>query len=177
VPAAGSTAAEVLIAAEAALGPLDPALRVRSSDEILAEIGASVDSQMAPFRIMQQGLVFVSFVAVLSTLLLVGMQRQRETGLLAAVGAAPPDLRRTVLTEALLVGAAAVIQAVVLGLVMLWALTQIVPVIIGFRNPYQVAWGTSLGAAATALVVTAMAAAWPAWRASKVEVLEALRYE
>jgi ABC-type antimicrobial peptide transport system permease subunit len=132
---------------------------------------------MVPFRIMQQGLVFVSFVAVLSTLRLVGMQRRRETGLLAAVGAAPPELRPTVLTEALLIAGAAVAQAIVFGVVMLWALIQIVPVIIGYRDPFRVAWGTSLGAAVTALIVTALAAAWPAWRASKVEVLDALRYE
>ena len=177
VPADGVRAADVVAAAEAALPAIDPSVRVRSSAAIADEIGDSIGSQMVPFRVMQQGLLLVSFVAVLSTLLLVGMQRQRETGLLAAVGATPPDLRRAVLTEALLVAAAAVVQAVVLGLVLLWALLLVVPVLLGYDDPFRTSWTATAAAAVTAFVVTALAAAWPAWRASRVEVLEALRYE
>jgi putative ABC transport system permease protein len=177
VPAPGSTEADVVAAAEAVLPAVEPSARIRTSSAIAEEIGDAIDGQMVPFRVMQQGLLLVAFVAVLSTLLLVGMQRRRETALLAAVGATPQDLRRTVLTEALLVAGAAVLQALVLGLLVLWGLLLVAPVILGFENPYRVSWIASLGAGVVALVVTALAALWPAWRASRVEVLDALRYE
>jgi putative ABC transport system permease protein len=156
---------------------LDPGLIVEGRDEVIARNAKSVKDQLSTFDTIQRGLLVMSFVAVLSTLLLVGIQRQREFGMLAAVGMTPPELRRMVRWVA---GIVAVLGVLVTGLAALgqyWALNAIVPVIIGYRDPWVVAPGSfvvySLIAVATALV----AALYPARRASRVEVLEALRYE
>jgi ABC-type lipoprotein release transport system permease subunit len=54
---------------------------------------------------------------------------------------------------------------------------QVIPLLIGEHNPFSPDW-VSFGFNATlAVVVVLLAAAWPAWRAGRVEVLEALRYE
>ena len=48
---------------------------------VVVILGGIVAPQMAPFRVLQRGLLFIAFVAVLSTLLLAGYQRRREHGL------------------------------------------------------------------------------------------------
>ena len=58
---------------------------------------------------LQRALLLMAFVAVLSTLLLVGIQRQRQLGLLAAVGMAPREIAGMVLAEAAMVGVCAVV--------------------------------------------------------------------
>ncbi len=57
------------------------------------------------------------------------------------------------------------------------ALLQVVPLLIGVHNPFHPDWVSFLASSVTALVVTLIAAAWPALRAARVEALDALRYE
>jgi putative ABC transport system permease protein len=119
----------------------------------------------------------LAFVAVLSTLLLVGLQRQRELGLLAAVGMRPSELSRMVFAAAGLVTAAGAVLGLLSSLAMFIALLLITPVIIGFRDPFVVDMGTAVVYTAVAFVIAFLGAAWPAWRTSRVEVLRALQYE
>ncbi|MDQ3293369.1 MAG: FtsX-like permease family protein, partial [Actinomycetota bacterium] len=176
-PAAGVTEAELAATVLAAKDGIDPRLDAITTDELVADIVESIDSQMLPFRVMQQGLTFVAFVAVLSTLLLAGLQRRREHGLLAAVGATPPELARVVLAEAGAVGLVASLSSIVFGPLVLWTMLQVIPVLIGVRNPFQADWAGLVVTAFTASVIALAAASWPAWRAGRVDVLDALRYE
>ncbi len=79
-----------------------------------------------------------AFVAVLTTLLLVGVQRQRELGLLAAVGMQPSELARMVVVEAALVAVVGAVVGVVAAVPMLGGLVLIAPILIGFREPFVV---------------------------------------
>ena len=144
---------------------------------MIDEITVSISAQMAPFRAMRTGLQVVAFVAVLSTLLLAGYQRRREHGVLAAIGARPPDLGRVVLGQAGIVGVAAAACGAVLGPIQLWAMMQVIPILVGQRNPYEPDWAALVTASTVGVVVAVVAGLWPAWRAGRVEVLEALRYE
>ena len=156
---------------------IDPQLHVLTTDQLVTEIVSSIETQMLAFRVMQQALQFVAFVAVLSTLLLIGLQRRREHGLLSAVGTTPAELQRIVLAEAAAVGGAALVSAAVLGPSTLWTMLQVLPVLIGNHNPYRADWSSLVGSGALTVLVALVAAAWPAWRAGRVDVLEALRYE
>ena len=118
-----------------------------------------------------------AFVAVLTTLLLVGVQRRRELGLLAAVGMQPKELARMVLVEALLVAIVGSIVGILVALPMYGGLLLIAPVLIGFKEPFVVDPTTAVIYSVVAVVVALLGAAWPAWRTSKVEVLSALQYE
>jgi ABC-type antimicrobial peptide transport system permease subunit len=59
----------------------------------------------------------------------------------------------------------------------MFSLTQVLPFIVGFRDPVVFDWPSFAVAGAVAVVVALVGAAWPARRAAQVEVLEALRYE
>jgi putative ABC transport system permease protein len=156
---------------------LDPELRTRGSAEVADDIARQVDDQFASFRVMQRALLAVLFVAVLSSLLLAGVHRRRELGLLGAVGAAPRDLGRLLVVEGGVVAVVAVAIAAVMGPAMQWAMQQLAPFIIGFRNPLTFDWQALAAVSAVAVVVAVGGAVVPARRASRVEVLDALRWE
>lgn len=143
----------------------------------VGRIEDTVRETMLPFRTLQQALLMVSFVAVLSTLLLIGVQRRREMGMLAAVGMTPWRLAQMVLAEAAVVGIVGVGLSVLGGVVTLWALVQTAPLVIGFASPFRPDWSSVVDSGGLAVAVAVVAAAWPARRAARTEVIPALRYE
>lgn len=174
-PAAGISETE--LAARVSDAQLDPELRTRSSGRVATDIADEVDAQFASFRVMQQALLAVLFVAVVSSLLLAGVQRRRELGLLTAVGADAASLVRTMLLEAGIVATIGLAISTVVGPIMMWSLGQATPFIIGFRNELTFSWMSLVTSGAAAIAVVLLGAAWPARRAARVEVLDALRYE
>lgn len=174
-PIDGVSEAELARRLEAA--GLDPELRTRGMATVADDIADEVDAQFASFRVMQQALMAVLFVAVLSSLLLAAVQRRRELGLLAAVGADPPGLARTLLVEAGLVASLGVLLSLVAGPVTMFGINQVLPFMVGFRNPLVLEWGSLLLAGTLAVAVALLGAVWPSVRAARVEVLDALRYE
>jgi putative ABC transport system permease protein len=168
---------EVELAEQLRGAGLDPELRVRRSAEIADDIADQIDQQFASFRVMQAALMAVLFIAVLTSLLLAAIQRRRELGLLAAVGADPPGLARTLLVEAALVAGIGVALSTVAGPITMYGINQVVPFMVGFRNPLTLEWWSLGLTGALAIVVAVVGAVWPAARAARVEVLDALRYE
>jgi putative ABC transport system permease protein len=156
---------------------LDPDLIVEGRQEVIDRNAEAVREQLSTFDAVQRGLLVMSFVAVLSTLLLVGIQRQKEFGMLAAVGMTPSELRRMVLWEAGIVAVLGVVVTGVCAVAQFTSLNAIVPVIIGYKDPWVMAPGAFVVYGLIAIATALVAALYPARRASRVEVLEALRYE
>jgi putative ABC transport system permease protein len=150
---------------------------VETPSEVAADASDSIDRQMAPFWTLQRGLLAVAFVAALSTMLLIGVQRRRELAMLAAVGTAPGTLARMVLTEAGLVGAAAIALSLLGGFPMLWAMVRLSPLMMGYAVPFRPDWMAVPLAAVSVMLVVLLAAVWPAVRAARTDILAALRSE
>ncbi|MEU3784555.1 ABC transporter permease [Streptomyces sp900129855] len=123
---------------------------------------------------------FVSVFVVASTFAFAVDRRRREFGLLRTAGATPGQIRRTVLTEALLVGAAASATGCALGAYAAPLLADLV--VDGGLAP---AWYTIGGPAAavwpfhlafwTGLLVALCGAAAASWRAGRTAPAQALR--
>jgi putative ABC transport system permease protein len=165
------------LAAEARAANLDPDIQIQTPSELVRQLSGDINSQLAPFWALQRALLLVAFIAVLSTLLLVGVQRRRELGLLAAVGMRPSELSTMVFSEAGAVGLAGAGVGVLSSVVMLFGLIFLIPILVGFRDPLRMDFTSVAIYGAVAMIVVLAAAAWPAWRTSRLEVLEALQYE
>jgi putative ABC transport system permease protein len=165
------------LASEVRGSAIAPRLQVQTAPQLATRISREINSQFASFWALQRGLLLVAFVAVLSTLLLVAVQRRRELALLSAVGMAPRELGRMVVSEGVAISMVGTFLVVFFGTGMYFALQQMIPVIVGFRDPFKLAlpaipvWGV------VATIVVVAGAALPAWRTSRVEVVENLQYE
>jgi len=175
VPRDGVTNDELVREVDAA--GIDPHLHVRTASQLASDISASIADQMSSFWALQRGLMVTAFVAVLSTLLLVGVQRRRELSLLAAVGMAPRALAAMVLVEAAAVAVVGVVLGVLAAVPMYGALLLVGPIVIGFREPFAVDAASAAVYGVLAVLVALAGSAWPAWRTSRVEVLAGLQYE
>lgn len=157
-----------------ALGELGPDLPVHD----IATLNERMDATLTDERFRTTVLaVFAGVALLLATLGLYGVvshavsQRTREIGIRMAIGARPDGIRRWVLRESLLLAVA----GVVVGLFVALLLTRALQSLLFGLDPLDPA--TLLGAAGVLLGTSVLAGWIPARRATRVDPMEALRYE
>ena len=141
----------------------------------LADVRAEV---LAPNRL--NTLVFGGFALVALTIAVVGVAgvlafsvsaRMREFGVRLAIGSTPTNLLTRILGEGAVIAALGIVAGVMAGLALLRFAT-------GFFGDIQVPGVLPLAGAAVVLVLAAVVASlMPATRASRVDVMDALRSE
>jgi putative ABC transport system permease protein len=120
-------------------------------------------------------LAFPSLIAMLNTLAISVLERTREIGMIRAVGGTRTQVRRMVVAEALLLAAVGTAFGLLSGLYLGYVIVQA----LGKLFPMQYSFPLTgvLAAIAIGLLFGAMAAIIPARQASRLQVVEALRYE
>jgi putative ABC transport system permease protein len=174
-PSPGTSEAELSATIRSA--DLDPTLTALTRGAYVDRRADEVIEQVAPFRVLQFALMVLAFVAVAATLLLAAQQRRREYAVLLALGARSKELGRAYLTQAGIVAGVAIVLAGIAAPVLQWCLQQVLPLIVGFRQPFRPAWGSIVTSGILIMLVTLAAAALPARRSVRVQVAEALRWE
>jgi len=119
--------------------------------------------------------IVIAVLGVVNTLALSVVERTREIGLLRAVGLARRQTRRMVRLEAVVIAVFGGLLGTGLGLV--WGLTaQRLLALKGF-TALSVPWGTVVAVVLGSAVVGLLAAVGPAFRASRLDVLDAIAQE
>ena len=172
-----SSATPAQVAAEARAARLGPYLKFSTPAKQLSTADANAASQLTPFLVLQRALLLVAFISVLSTLLLAGMQRRREFGLLGAVGMTPGELFRMVMAEAFTVGLVAVLLSVAVGFLVLYVLLNVTPLLAGYHDTYAPDIVSLFVYGPIAIAVAVLASLWPGRQAARTPILEALKYE
>jgi ABC-type antimicrobial peptide transport system permease subunit len=119
--------------------------------------------------------VLIGGVGMLNAMLMSVLERTREIGVLRALGWRRREVVAMILQEALVLGVVGGICGILLGMGLAWALGQI-PAVKGMVEP---AYSPQLLilALAVALITGMLGGLYPAWRATRMRPVEALRYE
>jgi len=155
-------------------------------DAHFPEIDISLTSEiveiMPDMRTMEEMIEQISFLAMfigavgmLNTMLMSVLERTREIGVLRALGWRRRQVVGMILQEALALGAVGGVYGIILGLGLTWGITQIP----GIGGMLKASYSPELfaQALAVALVTGAIGGLYPAWRATRMRPVEALRYE
>ena len=154
---------------------------VLSGEETVEEFTEGFDSFLGPFRTILLTfafvILFVSAFLINNTFTIVIGQRIRELGLLRAIGAGGGQVRRSVFTEALIVGLVSTLIGIGLGLLGARALIALLESQgASFPDgPLPLEPRTIVFALLVGVLVTLLSAFLPARRAASISPMEALR--
>ncbi len=122
--------------------------------------------------------VAVSFVGIFGALLAQQLERTREYGVLRAIGFDTREMYRNVLTQTVLLGLAAALLAVPVGILIGLILIEVInPRSFGWTMTMLVQPAQIVNACAVALAAAIGAGIYPGWRAARIEPADAMRYE
>jgi putative ABC transport system permease protein len=116
--------------------------------------------------------IIIAIVGIVITLLLSVFERQREIGLLRAVGMTKGQVRTTVRWESVITSLIGAVMGIVLGVGLGWV------IVFALRDKglstFHLPIGSTIFILIVSFVVGVLAAVYPAWRATKVDILAAL---
>jgi putative ABC transport system permease protein len=111
-------------------------------------------------------------------LLISVLQRQRELGLLRAVGASRSQVLRSVLAEAALMGVVGSLIGTLFGIPLEWYTLHVILLDeAGFTFPAEVPWAQLAWVVLVGMSVATLAGLLPALRAVRLRIADAIAYE
>lgn len=120
----------------------------------------------------------VAALGVVTALLISVLQRKRELGLLLAVGATPGQVVRSVLWEALFMGAVGTLLGFAIGIPIEWFIIEVIFYEeTGFVLTTLIPWREALTIGVGSMLIAALAGVLPAWHAMRTRIPEAIAYE
>jgi putative ABC transport system permease protein len=149
-----------------------PNAKVQTRDEFVDNQISGLSSVLNILYVLLGLSVLVSFFGIVNTFVLTVFERTREIGMLRAVGMTRRQVRRMIRHESVITAAIGGVLGILLGIA-LGALLVARVDFIDFTLPV----GQLIVFAVAAIVVGILAAIFPARRAARLNVLQALQYE
>ncbi|MGY1606261.1 ABC transporter permease [Geodermatophilus sp. SYSU D00700] len=171
VLAEGTDAAAARAAVESVVDAY-PVVGLKDRDEFAGEQKAQVDQVLLLINALLVLSVVIAVLGIVNTLAMSVLERTREIGLLRAVGMTRRQLRRTVRLEAVLISVYGSVLGLGLGLVLGIGLTR--SLADQGITELVVPGGRLAGFLVLGALIGVVAAAWPARRAARMQVLDAI---
>ncbi len=136
-------------------------------------------------------IIMVAAFNIVSTMVMVVTDKQKDIAVLRTLGASPMSIQSIFMIQGLVIGVLGAFLGLVGGVVLSLNIDVIIPFIeqlFGFQFfpadvyyiseiPSKLVWSDVWAVSGLAFVLTLLATLYPAWRASRVQPAEALRYE
>jgi len=152
-----------------------PGVTVQSQAELKEQVQSNVQTLLSVMIALLGLAIIIAILGIVNTLFLSVLERTREIGMLRAVGASRWQVRWMVVLESVVIALFGAILGVVLGVIFASALQRTLAD--QGIDVLKVPWPALVLYLVIAMVVGALAAAWPARRAARLDVLKAITTE
>jgi len=153
-----------------------PQFKLVDGKKYVEENARLFDAVFLGMYVLAAFLAIPSLIAMVNTLAIGVIERTREIGMLRAVGAIRRQVRRMILSEALILSAIGTAFGILAGLYMGYMGVKAFEAM-GYPMDYIFPGSGILAAVAIGILFGALAAVVPARQAARLDVVEALRYE
>jgi putative ABC transport system permease protein len=167
-----------LSTADAALAPLEeafPQLQFETQDEWTDRLEGELDSLLVIINVFLGLAIVIALLGIANTMALSVLERTREIGLMRAIGMTRRQTRMLIRLEAAIVSLFGALLGVVVGLFFGWIAVVAIPDSIISKLAIPVT--TLLIYVVVATVAGLVAASFPARRAARLKVLDAIAHE
>lgn len=155
-----------------------PDFEVRNTTEMAAALGVVTGSLTALLAMIAVISLVVGAVGIMNIMLVSVTERTREIGVRMALGARPRDILRQFLVEAVVLSSIGGFIGLSMGVGASAALTSLINLVLPSANwPLMVSIPWGLAALGVSALVGVASGFYPAFRASMLDPIEALRYE
>ncbi|MEU7185147.1 ABC transporter permease [Streptomyces sp. NPDC045369] len=150
-----------------------PLLKVQDKDALRKENAGSIDTVLNMVYGLLGMAVIIAVVGVVNTLAMSVFERTREIGMLRAMGLARSGIKQMVRLESVVISLFGAVLGIGVGVFLAWAGGKMAA---GAMPTYEMIlpWDRLGIFLAIALVVGVLAAAWPARRAARLNMLESI---
>jgi putative ABC transport system permease protein len=158
--------------------PTKQSLEIRPNKDLRQDVMVVFDRTFAITRALQILATIVAFIGILSALGLLQFERQREMGIIRALGLTNREVWSLAMLETFLMGLISGLMAIPAGYTLALILIDII-------NQRSFGWSMRLyptpapfiQAIFVAIAAALLAGVFPAWRMSHMQAVEAIRYE
>jgi len=152
-----------------------PNVQVQDQAAFREQQAGFIDQLLALVTALLLMAIVIALFGIVNTLGLSIYERTRELGLLRAVGMSRRQVKRMIRWESVIIAVFGAVVGIAIGVLFGWALQQ------ALRNQGVTEFVLPVGQLVVYLVLAGLAgvlaAIWPARRAAKLDVLEAISYE
>ncbi len=162
--------------AAVALGPLEatfPQLNFQTEEEFRKDLEGQLDTLLVIINVFLGLAIVIALLGITNTIALSVLERTREIGLMRAIGMTRRQTRGMIRREAGVVSLFGALLGVVVGVLFGWVVVVAIPIIDELSIPI----GTLAVYVVVATLAGLFAATFPARRAAKLNVLDAISYE
>ena len=117
--------------------------------------------------------LFVGGIGIMNIMLASISERIREIGIRKAVGAGAPDIFTQILVESVVIAVLGGLSGLAASKAMVWVISQLTPT----ENAPIITWPAMAVAFAFSVLVGVVAGLFPALKAARMNVIQALRYD
>ena len=170
---------------------LDGGFRVRDWTMEHANFFRALEIEKRVVFIVLLLIIAVAAFNIVSTLVMIVTDKQADIAILMTLGMSPASIMKIFIVQGSVIGVAGVVLGGLFGIITALNVETIIPAIENFFNtelfpldvylisdfPAEMRWFDVLRIIFAALLMSFLATIYPAWRASKVQPAEALRYE
>ena len=155
---------------------------VKTFMELNGNLYAALKLEKVMMFIILSLIILVASLNITSNLILFGTEKLRDIGIMRAMGANPAQIRKIFMLEGLFIASAGILSGLVLACILCWAIATFdivkLPADIYYltKVPVKMELFDILSVILGSYILCFISALYPAYKASKVNAVDAIRY-